>query len=39
MASILSDKDSEFVKYFWSMSVGFRATFQTANVNFSMKKG
>ena len=31
MASILSDKDSESVKYFCSMSVGFRATFQTAN--------
>ena len=38
-ASILSDKDSESVKYFGSMSVGFRATFQTANVNFSMKEG
>ena len=39
VASILSDKDSESVKYFRSMSVRFRATFQTANVNFSMKKG
>ena len=39
VASLLSNKDSESVKYFLSMSVGFRATFQTANVNFSMKKG
>ena len=39
VASILSDKDSESVKYFCFMSVGLRATFQTANVNFIMKKG
>ena len=31
---MLSNKDSESVKYFWSMS----ATFQTANDSFSIKK-